>query len=135
MAAHYSYDPLKCMDGGINQMRFELGDTVTEEEGLPSLLSDEEYFAIIKAFPGRWKRAKLQCLEAIMMKLSYEVDTSVDGLSYSLNQRAERWQTMYDKLKKELQCSVPSASSVLPQSIQNKPYYFHTNMHANRRKQ
>lgn len=132
--AEYSYDPHSCMDGGINQMRFELGDTVTEEEGMPTLLSDEEYNAIITAYPGKWKRAKLICLEAIMMKLSYEVDTSVDGLSYSLNQRAERWQKMYDRLKKELSASVPDAASVLPPSMMNKPRYFHTDMHTNHRK-
>ena len=115
-------------------MRFELGDTVTEEEGMPSLLSDEEYNAIITANPGKWKRAKLICLEAIMMKLSYEVDTSVDGLSYSLNQRAERWQKMYDKLKNELKASVPSADAVLPPSMTKKPCYFYTDMHMNIRK-
>lgn len=132
--ATYSYNPHNCMDGSINQMRFELGDTVTEEEGMPSLLSDEEYNAIITANPGKWKRAKLICLEAIMMKLSYEVDTSVDGLSYSLNQRAERWQKMYDKLKNELKASVPSADAVLPPSMTKKPCYFYTDMHMNIRK-
>ena len=132
--ATYSYDPHMCMDGDVNQMRFELGDTVTEEEGLPSLLSDEEYNAIINAFPGKWRLAKLKCLEAIMMKLSYEVDTSVDGLSYSLSQRAERWQKMYDKLKNELKTSVPSANAVLPPSMTQKPCYFHTDMHTNHRK-
>ena len=133
MAQNYTYEPLECMDGGINQMRFELGDTVTEEDGLPAMLSDEEYYAILKAFEGKWKRAKLKCLEAIMMKLSYEVDTSVDGLSYSLNQRAERWRAMYDKLAKELKISVPTSMTGISGGTSGQPYFF-SNMHSNHRK-
>lgn len=133
MAQNYTYEPLECMDGGINQMRFELGDTVTDEDGLPALLSDEEYYAILKAFEGKWKRAKLKCLEAIMMKLSYEVDTSVDGLSYALNQRAERWRAMYDKLAKELKVSVPTSVTGMSGGKNGKPY-FYSDMHSNHRK-
>lgn len=134
MSASYTYDPILCMDGGINQMRFELGDTVIEEVGLSAMLSDEEYTAIIEAYEGKWKIAKLTCLEAIMMKLSYEVDTKVDGLSYSLNQRAERWRGMYDKLKKELTAASSAAGARLPKGMEEKPYYFHTDMHSNPRK-
>lgn len=130
----YSYEPNLCMDGRFNQMRFELGDTVVEEVGLSAMLSDEEYIAIIEANPNNWKRAKLICLEAIMMKLSYEVDTSVDGLSYSLNQRAERWQTMFDKLKKELKAVDSVKGARLSKGMEQKPYYFHTDMHSNPRK-
>lgn len=134
--ANYSYEPILCMDGSFNQMRFELGDTVIEEVGLSSMLSDEEYMAILDANEGKWKQAKLVCLEAIMMKLSYEVDTKVDGLSYSLNQRADRWQAMYDKLKKELKATdaVGGIKYGLPNSTERKPYYFHTDMHSNPRK-
>lgn len=99
----YSYNPAECMDGGLNQMRMELGDTVVETEGVSCALCDEEYQAILNAYPKQWKKAKLKCLQTILMRLSYEVDTDVDGLSYSLNQRAERWQKMYDKLKKNSQ--------------------------------
>lgn len=133
MAKNYTYEPLECMDGNMNQMRFELGDTVTDEDGLPAMLSDEEYYAILKAFEGKWKRAKLKCLEAIMMKLSYEVDTSVDGLSYSLNQRAERWRAMYDKLAKELKISVPTSMTGISGGKNGQPYFF-SNMHSNHRK-
>lgn len=132
--ALYTYEPLKCKDGHFNQMRFELGDTVTEEVGLSSMLSDEEYTAIIEAHPDNWKRAKLECLEAIVMKLSYEVDTSVDGLSYSLNQRAERWRAMFDKLKKELTAASSISGARLPKGMEKKPYYFHPDMHSNPRK-
>lgn len=134
MAGNYTYNPVECMDGGLNQMRFELGDTIVEESGLPAMLSDEEYVAIIKKHEGNWKRAKLVCLEAIMMKLSYDVDTSVDGLSYSLNQRAERWRKLYADLKKELKAAESVSRASLPKGMERKEYYFHTDMHTNPRK-
>ena len=127
---HYSYSPSKCMSGGVSQMRFELGDTSVEGGRLSSALSDEEYSAILAA-ESNWKKAKMLCLKAILMRLSYEVDTSIDGLSYSLSQRAERWQSMYDKLKQELSVSAPPSGTL---SRRKPPAYFHADMHANRRK-
>lgn len=128
----YSYNPAECMDGGVNQMRFELGDTAVEQGEIASALCDEEYSAIISACSS-WKRAKLKCLQAILMKLSYEVDTTVDGLSYNLNQRAERWQMMYDTLKKELSVAVPKANKAAL-SPPNGEHYFYGDMHKNPRK-
>lgn len=43
----FSYDPTKIMDGGVDQMRFELGDTVTDMGGVSSPLCNEEYEAIL----------------------------------------------------------------------------------------
>lgn len=129
----YTYDPSKCMDGGLNQMRMELGDTTVDMEGISSALCDEEYQAILNAYPKQWKRAKLKCLQSILMKLSYEVDTSVDGLSYSLNQRAERWQKMYDSLKKEVSLAVPIANKGAL-SPPNGEYYFYNDMQKNPRR-
>lgn len=129
----YSYDPSKCMDGGLNQMRMELGDTVVETEGVSSALCDEEYQAILSAYPNQWKKAKLKCLQAILMKISYEVDTTVDGLSYDLSQRADRWQKMYDSLKKELKITVPIANKGAL-SPPNGEYYFYNDMQKNPRR-
>ena len=129
----YTYDPSKCMDGGLNQMRMELGDTAIDMEGISSALCDEEYQAILNAYPKQWKRAKLKCLQSILMKISYEVDTSVDGLSYSLNQRAERWQKMYDSLKQELKITVPIANKGAL-SPPNGEYYFYNDMQKNPRR-
>ena len=78
----FSYDPTKITEGGRDQMRFELGDTVIDMEGITSPLCDEEYDAILKKYGEKWRVAKYHCLKAIVMKLSYEVDTSVGGLSY-----------------------------------------------------
>ena len=132
----YTYDPTKITEGGLDQMRFELGDTVVDMEGVTSPLCDEEYNAIIKKYGRSWRRAKLKCLEAICKKLSFEVDTSVGGLSYSLNQRYERWNKMYDAAKKEAIAiaGVPRAgdpSSLMPHG--GTPY-FYNDMHANMRK-
>ena len=125
----YTYDPTKIAEEGKDRMRFELGDTVIDGEGITSPLCDEEYNAIISSKKS-WKRAKLALLEAIMMKLSYEVNTSVDGLSYSLSDRANRWKDMYNQLKKELSSGVPTG---VKSAIYGKdePHYFHNNMQAN----
>lgn len=132
----YSYDPTKITAGGVDQMRFELGDTVTEPGPMTCPLCDEEYDAIIAQYGKSWRKAKLKCLEAIVMKLSYEVDTSVGGLSYSLSERYNRWKDMYDKAKKEAQgiASVPRVGyqgSLMPHD--GTPY-FYNDMQANRRK-
>lgn len=134
--ATYSYDPTKITAGGVDQMRFELGDTVIDMDGMTSPLCDEEYKAIIAKYGKSWKRAKYECLNAICMKLSFEVDTSIDGLSYSLSQRYERWQKMKDAAKKELAGlhGLPRAGdpgSLMPHG--GTPY-FYNDMQANRRK-
>ena len=134
----YSYDPTKITDGGLDQMRFELGDTVIDMEDITSPLCDEEYTAILTKYGSNWKKAKLKCLEAIVMKLAYEVNTSVSGLSYSLSERYNRWKEMLDDAKKEAKASsmaslprVGDPKSLMPHD--GTPY-FYNDMQANRRK-
>ncbi len=132
----YTYDPTRITEKGMDQMRFELGDTVVDLEGITSPLCDEEYRAIIEKYGKSWRKAKLKCLEAIVMKLSYEVNTSIDGLSYSLTERYERWKKMLDDEKKSVSAlySVPRAGfegSLMPHG--GTPY-FYNDMQANRRK-
>ncbi len=66
------------------------------------------------------------------MKLSYEMDTNVSGLSYSLSQRFERWKAMLDEEEKKLSgvLAMPRAD---PRAISGK-HYFHADMHANPRR-
>lgn len=136
MAAHYTYDPAKCQDGGVDQMRFELGDTVTDMDAITSPLCDEEYLAILKKYGKNWRMAKYKCLEAICMKLSYEVNTSVGGLSYSLSERYNRFKAMKDEAKKELAAIKGGPRAGNPASLM--PHggtpYFYNDMQANRRK-
>ena len=126
----FSYDPTKITDNGIHQMRFELGDTVVDMGGISAALCDEEYQAIIDQHGKSWRKAKCFCLRAIVMKLSFEVDTRVDGLSYSLSQRYDRWKKMLEEAEAELKAlnSLPiarksaSSSSPVPPGISINPY-------------
>ena len=134
--ATYSYDPTKITEGGVDQMRFELGDTVIDLEHMTSPLCNEEYQAIITKYGKSWKRAKYECLNAICMKLAYEVDTSVGGLSYSLSERFERFSKMKDAAKKELAGlhGVPRAGNPGSLMPHGGTPYFYNDMQANRRK-
>ena len=134
--ATFTYDPTKIADGGLDQMRFELGDTVVDMEGISSPLCDEEYTAIIGKYGTHWRKAKFMCLRAIMMKLSYEVNTSVDGLSYSLDQRYQRWKQLYDDAKKEQIAlgGVPRAGDPGSLMPHHGTPYFYDDMQANIRK-
>jgi len=124
----YTYDPTMIAKGGKDQMRFELGDTMVEGGPDTCALSDEEYTAMIEATP-RWKKAKLRCIESILFRFSYEVDTKVGALSLSLSQRLDAWKKMRDELKAEIELSAPIAN---PQTIKG-PHYFHAGMMENRR--
>lgn len=124
----YTYDPTKIAEGGKDQMRFELGDTMVEGGPDTCALNDAEYTAIIEATP-RWKKAKLRCIESILFRFSYEVDTKVGALSLSLSQRLEAWKKLRDELKAEVETAAPIAN---PQAIKG-PHYFHAGMMENRR--
>ena len=133
----FTYDPTLITAGGVDQMRFELGDTVVDMAGIASPLCDEEYDAILDKYKN-WRLAKLKCLEAIVMKMSYEVNTSVGGLSYSLDQRYERWKKLLEEDKKIMAgiAGVPVAgdpNSLIPHGLTPTPYY-HDDMQANLRK-
>lgn len=134
----YSYDPTKITDGGLDQMRFELGDTIIDMEGITSPLCNEEYQAILSKYGKNWRKAKIKCLEAIVMKLSYEVNTSVAGLSYSLSERYDRWKQMLDDAKKEAKATslanVPRAGNPGSLMPHGGTPYFYNDMQANQRK-
>lgn len=124
----YTYDPKQISQKGKDQMRFELGDTMVEGGPDTCALSDEEYTAIIQATP-RWKKAKLRCIESILFRFSYEVDTDVGRLSLALSDRLEAWRKLRDELKAEVETAAPLAS---PQAI-GGPHYFHAGMMENHR--
>ena len=129
----YSYHPDKCQDGGVDQMRFELGDTVVDLEGITSPLCDEEYKAILDKHGKNWRKAKYLCLDAICKKLSYEVNTSIDGLSYSLSERFNRFDAMRKEAKKELAAisGVPRAGNPASLMPHGGTPYFYNDMHRN----
>lgn len=132
MAKTYTYDPLKINDNGINQMRFELGDTMTEggEETCP--LCDEEYTLILREMKQNqknWKYAKMKCLKAIVMKLAYEVNYTADGLHISLNERYKRWKEILDKMEKSHQ--IPVSTTPIGNKVRDKGHYFYLGMQNN----
>lgn len=131
----FSYDPTKITEGGKDQLRFELGDTVVDMGGIPAVLSDQEYDAILGKYPN-WRAARFYALKAIVMKLSYEVDTSVGGLSYSLNQRFDRWKKMLDEEKKAMAglMGLPTAGDPTSLSPYGATPYFYNDMQRNWRR-
>ena len=113
-------------------MRLELGDTVLNPGELTAALCDEEYLAIISQHK-RWKKAKLKCLEAILMRFAHEVNVTVDGLSYSFSQRVDFWKKLYDEAKKEASVAVPVADPTALYGTAGGPPYFYEDMKANPR--
>ena len=133
MGKTYTYDPAKMCDGGKDQLRFDLGDTATDGGAETCVLCDEEYEAILKHAEGAGrgiKYAKYRCLEAIVMKLAYEVDFSADGLSMSLSQRYERWRKMYEEAKKQFQ-TIKASAVALGDGAPDGGHYFRAGMHDN----
>lgn len=132
----YTYDPTKITEWGRDQMRFELGDTVVDLGAITSPLCDEEYDAVLGQYGSNWRKAKLKCLEAIVMKLAYEVNTSLDGLSYSLSERFNRWKAMLDDEKKKASAiaGIPRAGNKTSLMPHGGTPYFYNDMQTNRRK-
>ena len=132
----YTYDPTKIGARGRDTMRFELGDTFVEGGADTCALADEEYNAILDGItPSRraWIGAKLRLLEAILLKLSYQVDTRVDVLTYGFGERAELWRKLYEQTRKQLLAN--TGVPTMADSAANKPPYFHTDMQINERAQ
>lgn len=129
----YTYDPSKISENGVDRMRLELGDTTFSPGELTAALCDEEYRSII-AGAKSWKRAKIRCLEAILMKFAHQVNFSMDGLSYSFSNRVDFWKKLLDELRKTASVGVPTADPhALNGRLGGEPY-FYNDMQANPRK-
>ncbi len=130
----YTYNPADIAKPSVSRARFELGDTMIDGGSETCMLSDEEYEAIIKAYP-KWKVAKFRLADAICMKLSFETDWRDDGTSFSLGQRAERWFKLRDRLKVEADAaSIVPTSSAVAASVSNSEdggHYFYCGMMQN----
>ena len=118
----FTYDVTLITDHGLNQMRFELGDTLVEEPEKTAYLSDEEYLTAIQS--SSWKRAKLRLIETLLRRFSYEVDTTVEGLKLNLHQRVEAWEREYKRLKSEVDAEDIASSGALKTSNQGRPPCF-----------
>lgn len=126
----YSYNPEELSDYGVSRMRFELGDTTFAPGELTAALCDEEYKAVIAEYTS-WKKAKLKCLEAILMRFAHQVNVSVDGLSYSFAERVNFWKSLYDETKKTASKAVPTANPYALNGRFGGDPYFYNDMHEN----
>lgn len=127
----YTYDPEKINEKGLDQMRFELGDTMTEGGGETCALSDEEYLAVLQKSEGSsWRKLKIECLKAVVMKLAYEVDYSADGLTLEMSQRFKNWKHMLDSLEKA--AAIPSGTPGVHGQT-DSGHYFRLGMQENMR--
>lgn len=126
----YTYDPTQIGTQSVSRARFELGDIKIDGGEETCFLSDEEIQAIIDSTP-RWKAALFRLADAVCMRLSFETDWKNDDTSINLNQRAERWVKMRDKLKEEadMEATLP-VSGAVSDSIQSSDggHYFRRGM-------
>ena len=124
----YTYCPENITENGIDKMRFELGDTMTEGGADTCVLCDEEYAAML-AQSKTWQKAKLECLKAIVMKLSYEVDYKVSDMSFSLSDRYKHVKAMLEELENKQQAS--SFVSKANSDVKETKSYFYLGMQEN----
>ena len=127
----YTYDPLKIREGGKDQMRFEVGDTLVDGGADTCALADEEYEGLLTDLkPGKkaWVRAKLEVVEAILFKLSYQPDTKIDVLEYKFSERIKAWERLKAELKKDL---AGMSAPMIDSEACKKPPYFYTGMEGN----
>lgn len=97
---NYTYNPADISTESVSRARFELGDIMVDGGAETCYLSDQEIQAIIATESG-WKWKLFRLADAVCMRLSYETNWKDDGTSFDLNQRAERWMKLRDKLKDE----------------------------------
>jgi len=126
MAMTYSYDPTAIRHPGVDKLRFELGDTDTDGGKETCALCDEEYQSMLNQATEEdrgWSYTKYLCLQAITMKFSFEVDSSVSGLNLSLSHRYKVWNEMLVKMQRSFQ--VPTANpSALGEGQPDQGHYF-----------
>lgn len=135
----YTYDPSKIAEEkSLSRARFELGDTMIDGGAETCMLADEEILAIIGSTDS-WKVALFKLADAVCMRLSYETDWKDDGTSFSMNQRAERWMKLRDRLKADADAEVTiPVSGAVNDSLHNPHdggHYFYAGMMENHRVQ
>ena len=124
----FSYDPSLLADGGLNQLRFELGDVFVEEPSKSAYLSDETILAALES-SRTFKRAKYKLIESLLRRFSYEVDTKVDSLDLKLHQRLDAWEREYKRLKAEVDGEDIAGNSNLRAFGHGRPPAFWVAMH------
>ncbi|MBQ3434371.1 MAG: hypothetical protein IJG24_04910 [Selenomonadaceae bacterium] len=127
----YSYDPTQINDGGLNQMRFELGDCLVQEPEKTCYLNDAEICEAI-AGASSWKRAKLRLIESLLFRFAYEVNQEIREAKWELSDRFDFW----EKLRKRLADEIAEEDSVSAFGFlgkRHRPPIFRIGMHDWRR--
>lgn len=124
----YSYDPTAVTELGKDRMRLELGDTTFAPAELTAALCDEEYEVLIGESPN-WRRAKIKCLEAILMKFAHQTNFSIDGVSYSFADRRDFWKKLLDETIHE--SGIPTCDPLSLSGEAGGDPYFYEDMHRN----
>lgn len=139
MGKTYQYDPANITGYTVDRMRLELGDTQVEGEESTAALCDEEYQGLINLYynnnRGSWALAKFKCLEAIFMRLSYESDFEIGGMSVDLSKRFEHWRKLYQEQKKVFQGTAlgSGAAPITGKNQTDGGHYFYNGMLGNTR--
>lgn len=123
----FSYDPALINDGGLNQMRFSLGDCLVNDSERSAYLSDEEICAALEG--TTFKRAQFRLVESLLHRFAYEVNMKVSGASWDLSDRFEQWQKLYNRLKAELEEEELAGSSFGFTGAKQRPPAFNVGMH------
>ncbi|MBR4032241.1 MAG: hypothetical protein IKJ07_05870 [Clostridia bacterium] len=106
----FTYNPNLVNDGGLNQMRFELGDCLVEPEPIKTAyLCDEEYLAVLEGSQS-FKHAKFRCVETLLHRFAFEVTTEIKEAKWQLSDRVDFWKDLYKRLKGELEAEEISSS-------------------------
>ena len=129
----FSYDPSLLADGGLNEMRFCLGDVFVDEPEKTCYLSDETILAALES-SRTFKRAKYKLIESLLRRFSYEVDTKVDSLDLKLSQRLDAWECEFKRLKLEIDGEDIASNSNLRAGRFGRPPAFWLTMHDWRRR-
>lgn len=137
MPGTYTYDPM--LPTNKDEMRFQLGDVLVSDtdptDGSKCVISDEEIMAMIAKHSDDWNGAKLAIIDAICMKLSYEVTVSVGDMALELGKRAWLWEQRRTALRKEIQSNqsgaVPRWNSASMSNAADGGHYFKRNAHSN----
>ena len=127
----FSFDPTLINDGGLNQMRHELGDVLVAEPEKDCYLCDEEILAAIHGSKS-WKRAKLRLVESLLFRFSYEVDIEVHEASWKLSQRVDEWEKLRKRLKDEIDEEKSAVAFGFMGKLQRPPVFW-IGKHDNRR--
>ena len=128
----FSYDAAKINDGGLNQIRFELGDVLVEEPEKSTYLSDEEILAALSA--GSFKRAEFRLVSSLLHRFAYEVDMEIHEAKWNLSDRFAAWQKLYNRLKSDLEAEELTCSNFGFTGSKSRPPAFNVGMHDRRRR-